>query len=77
MPTRTKEQDKQISALEGIKNYFTARKEMLEAKIDKASEKWLESDNGTEAQTELDSLDNIVTELESAFDNLGNLYEQE
>lgn len=50
--------------------------EASEATFESRSEKWQESEKGEELQSKIESLTDIINDLENAYDNLENLLQQ-
>ncbi len=74
---RTKEVDKLISQLEDIKNYFDELHTSRQDAFDNKSEKWQEGENGQSEEENLSMLEDLASEIETAFDSANNLFEED
>lgn len=75
---KSKEIEKQLSALEGIKVFFEDLKEKREEFFEGKSEKWqYESDHGIQYGDDNNILDSACDDLQSIFDSLTDLFETE
>ncbi len=71
----TKEVNKHLSLLEDVKIFFEEMQAARQSSFENKSEKWQEGEKGEEEQNNLDELENIVSEIETAFDSINNLFE--
>lgn len=74
---RTKQVETMMSKLEDIKIFFEGLLSAKQNSFDSKSEKWQDGDKGQEIQGNISDLENIISELESTYDNIDNLFQEE
>lgn len=74
---RTKAIQSKLSQLEALKEYFSEMKETRQEAFDNKSEKWQEGEKGEEESNNLGELDDIVSDLESAYDKMSDLFTED
>jgi hypothetical protein len=74
---RTKENNKLISKLEGLKNDFEDLKNKHQEFYDMKSIKWQESEKGQETQDNINILYAIESQLEDLFNEASDLFEEQ
>ena len=70
--SQKKKIDKIIGKLELEKAAIDELVETLQATVDAKSDKWRDSENGEQATSEISSLEDVASSLESALDSLAS-----
>lgn len=73
---KTKQIDSIMSKLDDVKTFFEELAATRQDSYDNKSEKWQDGDKGQEEQENISALEDIVNNLESATNDIDNLFEE-
>jgi hypothetical protein len=69
--------EKEMSKLDDVRIFFEQMKEKRQESFDNKSDKWKEGEKGEEEESNLSDLDDIVNDLQSVYDSIENLFEED